>query len=56
MEIRPDGFMRLADVLSVKWIARFKPTMADVFDVVESNNKKRFELKQEAEMWFIRAV
>jgi 2'-phosphotransferase len=59
LEIRPDGFMRLNDVLSVKWIAKFKPTMADVHDVVESNNKKRFELKQDdtfPEMWLIRAV
>lgn len=42
-------------------MARFKATFADVQAVVNENNKKRFELKQEqnalgADTWFIRAV
>jgi 2'-phosphotransferase len=59
LEIRPDGFIRLNDVLAVKWIAKFKPTMYDVQDIVESNNKKRFELQKDEQfpdIWLIRAV
>jgi RNA:NAD 2'-phosphotransferase (TPT1/KptA family) len=49
LEIKPDGFVKLNDVLSVSWIAKFKPSMADVRAVVEDNNKKRFELISDPE-------
>ena len=40
-------------------VKRFNATMADVHNVVESNNKKRFELIENPEvkgLWLIRAV
>lgn len=60
LNIRPDGFININEVLEVKYIGKkFKPTMADFEEVVNNNNKKRFELKQNPdfpELWMIRAV
>lgn len=59
LQIRPDGFISLDDVLNVDYIKRLRPTVDDVFTVVEDNNKKRFEVKkneQFADLWLIRAV
>lgn len=61
--IRPDGFVRLRDALDVQRIRsiRLPPGqravgLQEVREVVESNEKKRFELRQEGDEVWIRAV
>ena len=54
INIQSDGFCPLEQVLtSIKGI---NPNVADVEQVVESNNKKRFELVKKGEEYWIRAV
>ena len=59
MDIRPDGYIPLDDVLAVNSIKKLRPSIDDVFTVVEDNNKKRFEMKPNEkfpDLWLIRAV
>ena len=59
LEIRSDGYISLDDVMAVNSIKKLKPTIDDIFTVVEDNNKKRFELKKNEkfpDLWLIRAV
>ena len=69
LTIRPDGYISLRDLLDrprVKSVnmaseegsggGKRKPELADVQAVVESNDKKRFELAQEGQEWLVRAV
>ncbi|PWY96954.1 hypothetical protein BCV70DRAFT_203297 [Testicularia cyperi] len=67
LEIRADGFIKLDDVLQrprVKSInmaestgGKRRPELKDVLDIVESNDKQRFEVRrEEADGWWIRAV
>ena len=54
--MRSDGFIKLSEVIKVKYIKRFKPTMGDFEELVETNEKKRFEMKEVDGEWMIRAV
>lgn len=66
LAIRPDGYIKLDDVLNrprVKSVnmaeeegGKRRPALEDVQNVVEGNDKKRFELTQEGEEWLVRAV
>lgn len=54
--IRPDGFIYLADLLAVKKIQKMNVGEAEVQQIVDTNDKKRFELKVEEGVKLIRAV
>ncbi|GAC98301.1 likely tRNA 2'-phosphotransferase [Pseudozyma hubeiensis SY62] len=67
LEIRPDGYILLSDVLErprVKSVnmaeaqgGKRRAGLEDVKSVVESNDKKRFELTQQQDgQWWVRAV
>ena len=57
IEMRKDGFVRLNDLMAHKTIKKWKLTRGHVDRVVNDNNKKRFEMKQEeGGVWLIRAV
>ena len=63
LKVRPDGYLSLAAVLARPKVSKLRmehgkgPTEDDVLQVVESNDKKRFEvLRDEAEGVLIRAV
>lgn len=42
--MRPDGFIQLADLMAVDYVARFNASMEDLYDHVENSDRKRFEL------------
>ena len=48
VEIRPDGFCLVSDILRLSQFQRLRCTIADVEIVVRLNNKQRFELWEEA--------
>ena len=54
--IRPDGFIPLAEIMRVKYVSKFKPTMLDIEDVVNDNDKKRLDLQEVEGQWMLRAV
>ncbi|CDU22182.1 related to TPT1-tRNA 2`-phosphotransferase [Sporisorium scitamineum] len=67
LTIRSDGYIKLNDVLErprVKSVnmaesegGKKRPALEDVQKIVESNDKKRFELTEEAQgVWWVRAV
>ena len=56
IEIRPDGFILLSDLLSQKNISRMKIGLKEVHHIVKSCSKQRFELKEEDGMMLIRAT
>ncbi|CEG69056.1 hypothetical protein RMATCC62417_05201 [Rhizopus microsporus] len=54
LKIAPDGFVKLDDLLKLR---RFKGvTYPDIQYVVDHNDKKRFELKEEDNVYYIRAT
>lgn len=61
LHIRADGYIKLEEVLqrprvkSVQMDGR-RAGLEDVQKIVEGNDKKRFELKEEEDEWWIRAV
>lgn len=63
LKVGPDGYISLDAVLARPKVSKIKmdngqsPTREDVMSVVESNDKKRFEVSvREADQVFIRAV
>merc|ERR1740121_910810 len=54
--IRPDGFCRVSEVLACSTIRNTGATMEDLTHATQSNEKKRFDMMQEAGEWFIRAA
>ena len=56
IDVRPDGFCLLQEVLGCKWLASLNATQADVERIVAGNDKKRFELKEDEGRFFVRAV
>lgn len=56
IDIRPDGFCTLSDVLALWWLTSLQCTEADVEKVVRESDKQRFELKEENGVKLIRAV
>ena len=55
IDIRPDGFCTLDQVMECLMIKKFNPTFADIKTCVEDNEKKRYELMFQ-DVWLIRAV
>lgn len=55
IDIRPDGFCTLDQVMECPMIKKFNPTFADIKTCVEDNEKKRYELMFQ-DVWLIRAV
>lgn len=56
VEIRPDGYCRLRDVLAVNWLLDLECTELDVDQVVKQSDKKRFDMTMEDGQQMIRAV
>ena len=56
IQIRPDGFCQLQDILALPDFSTIGATLEDVQVAVQSNDKKRFETKVEADKVLIRAV
>ncbi|MES1907534.1 MAG: hypothetical protein MHM6MM_000637 [Cercozoa sp. M6MM] len=55
LEMSADGYTPVEDVLALHDLQRLKATFADVRECVDTNEKKRFGLKQEDGVWYIRA-
>ena len=58
LQLRADGYISLDDLLTAGPLKRLNATAEDVFQVVEENDKQRFELKRNenfSELWLIRA-
>lgn len=56
LQIRADGFCQLQDILALSEFTTMGATAEDVQVAVQSNDKKRFETKVEADKVLIRAV
>lgn len=62
LQVRPDGFVLLDDVLARPKVKKItmengsSPIFEDIYQIVNSNDKKRFEIAQKDDLWFIRAV
>ena len=56
IDVRPDGYCLLQEVLECPWVAQLQATQSDVEKIVEGNDKKRFELKDEDGKLMIRAT
>ena len=54
--IRSDGYIYLADLLNVKSLKKMNAGVPEVEYIVQNNDKKRFELKQEDGVMLIRAT
>jgi len=54
--VRPDGFVRVAEVLGLRELQVLGCSAADVRDAVDSNEKKRFDLVEEGGELLIRAT
>ena len=56
ISIRPDGFVKVSDLLGWKRMKQLKVTLPDLHRVVEENDKKRFHMTKIGEDEFIRAA
>lgn len=56
LQIRSDGYCPLDQVIGFQWLQELECTREDVDEVVQSSDKKRFEMKEIDEVWMIRAV
>ncbi|KAJ1924356.1 tRNA 2'-phosphotransferase [Coemansia sp. S100] len=54
LKLRDDGSISISDLLRYQKLK--STTFAEIQNVVETNNKKRFTLYEENEQWYIRAV
>ncbi len=54
LEIKSNGYVKIQDLLKVPPIAKFKPTMEDLENVVKYDNKRRLQFSEDKE--YIRAV
>lgn len=56
LPMRPDGYVRLQQVLKCKAVAKFNTTAEDVEKVSRDSDKRRFEITEDDGIQFIRAV
>jgi 2'-phosphotransferase len=56
LELRDDGFALLEDVLLLPRARKLNLTFELVREIVDKNDKKRFELKEEKGVWLIKAT
>ena len=54
LAIRPDGYVKIEDIVKVPTVAKFKPTMEVLHKVVQYDSKQRMEIS--ADELDIRAV
>lgn len=54
LHITPEGYAKIEDVIKLPVFEKFKPTMEMIMEVVNSNEKKRFEVS--ADKLYIRAL
>lgn len=47
--IAEDGYVKLTDLIVAEGVKSSKPTLQDILDCVETNDKKRFEIKTDPE-------
>jgi len=55
IHIRPDGFSRVDEVVTAKWLQELACTAAEAEEVVKNTEKKRIELREEGGEIWIRA-
>ena len=55
ISIRPDGFVKLSDITTKKRAKDLKMKLDIIQEVVNTNEKKRYTLKQEGDEWWIKA-
>jgi len=56
IEIRPDGYVHMSDLLAWKRISKLKATKDEIYEVVRDNDKRRFHITIEDGVEFIRAA
>lgn len=56
LSIRPDGFVRMQDLLECKFLSKMGTTVADVEQITLNSDKQRFEIVHDSGELFIRAV
>jgi len=55
LDMRPDGYVLLKDLMQVPAVKKLNPTEKDIEKVVEENDKQRFSLLEEGRKTWIRA-
>jgi len=55
LRIRNDGYVRLADILKLNEFKQHHATFEKIKQIVDENDKQRFSMMQENEIWYIRA-
>lgn len=56
LTLRPDGYCKVDEVLNVPKIKKLKIDVAQLKYLVESNDKKRYEMMEEEGVFYIRAT
>jgi 2'-phosphotransferase len=56
VDIRPDGYVRMVDLLQWKRMAKLRPSRDEIHHVVQANDKKRFHILMENGVEFVRAA
>ena len=54
LKIQPNGYVKIEDLVKVPPIARYKPTIAIIEQIVQNDGKQRFEIS--TDKIYIRAV
>jgi RNA:NAD 2'-phosphotransferase (TPT1/KptA family) len=55
LEIRPDGYILIDDLLKVPTLIKFHPDLSLLQEVVKNCPKQRFDLRELDHKWYIRA-
>eukprot|EP00397_Hematodinium_sp_SG-2012_P055841 GEMP01068460.1.p1 GENE.GEMP01068460.1~~GEMP01068460.1.p1 ORF type:complete len:240 (-),score=21.01 GEMP01068460.1:552-1217(-) len=53
--IRSDGYALVDDLLQCSWMTKFNVTLEELQQIVSDNDKQRFSLSQENNVWYVRA-
>ena len=56
IDIRPDGYVRMADLLAWQRIAKLRATREEIHQVVQDNDKKRFHIVLDDGEEYVRAA
>ena len=54
LDVASDGYVKIEDIVKIPAVAKFKPTMEILEDVVKHDNKKRLQISEDKQ--YIRAV
>ena len=55
LPITPDGYIELDLILRQPELVKYKPSAEEIFEIVETNDKRRFALQAMEDGWYIRA-